>query len=103
MAKSISNYFQRKRKERLFRQWVDQGALSSEEVPLDLLEEKSTDDADMAPERTHQRTVPDYSALTDIDKGIIRLPIRYVLILISIVAALLVALAIIITVLIMGS
>ena len=103
MANSIAKYFRRKRKERLFRQWVDQGALSSEEVPLDLLEEKSADEADLTLDEASQRKVPDYSALTDIDKGIIRLPIRYVLILLSIVAALLVALAVIITVLIMGS
>ena len=96
-------YLQRKSKDRLFKQWVKQADLPLEEVPPDLLHMQpaagETDLADDSPiDRARQ-----YQALIDIDRGMVRLPVRYALIWLGITALLLVTLAVLVTVLIARS
>ena len=100
MSRGLFKYLQRKRKERLFGQWVERGELPPEEVPLDVLEEQPIEEADLAGDEIQQQKILDYSALNDLDRGIIRLPIRYVLILVSTIVVLLVALSVVSTILI---
>ena len=94
-------YLQRKRKESLFKQWVEKADLSPEEVPPDLLGEQSAEETGLAAKDISPEGVPGYPASLDVDRGIVRLPIRYVLIGLSIIAFLLVALSVVITILIM--
>ena len=103
MSKNILKYLQRKRKERLYTQWVERAELSPEQVPSEVLGGQATDEADLAAEGIRPMGVPGYTASVDIDKGMIRLPLRYVLIGLSIFASLLVVLSVVITILIMRS
>ena len=101
MSGRITRYLQRKRKQRLFNQWVEKGELSSEEVPADLLDEKPAGQADLAADDIAHERLTGYTTLKDIDRGMIRVPIRYVLIMLSIIASLLVVLSVLLTILIM--
>ncbi len=94
-------YIQRKRKERLVGEWVKQAGLPPEEVTPELLGEQPTDETPLAGDDLAKEHLPYYTAMTDIDRGMVRLPIRYVLIGLSVIALLIVALAVVITILIM--
>ncbi len=96
-------YIQRKRKERLVNQWVEQAELPPEEVTPDLLGEQPTKETGLAGDDIPREQLPYYTATTDIDRGMVRLPIRYVLIGLSIIGVLLVTLSVVITILIMRS
>lgn len=99
----ILKYLQRKRKQRLFEQWVERADLPLEEVPPDLLDEQSAEDSDLAPGHISREKAREYTTPIDEDRGIIRLPIRYVLIGLSIIALLLVIVSVLLTVLIIRS
>jgi len=96
-------YIQRKRKERLVDQWVKQAELPPEEVTPELLGEQFTKETGLAGDGIPREQLPYYTAMTDIDRGMVRLPIRYVLIGLSIIGVLLVTLSVVITILIMRS
>ena len=96
-------YIQRKRKERLVDQWVKQAELPPEEVTPDLLGEEPTEETGLAGDDIPREQLPYYAAMADIDRGMVRLPIRYVLIGLSIIGVLLVTLSVVITILIMRS
>ena len=96
-------YIQRKRKERLVDQWVKQAGLPPEEVTPELLGEQSTEETGLAGDDIPREQLPHYTAMTDIDRGMVRLPIRYVLLGLSIIGLLLVSLSVVITILIMRS
>ena len=100
MSKKISGYFERRRKGKLFQQWVNQADLPPEEIPPEVLNGESAKETDLAPEDTAIEEVPKYTAPIEIDKGMVRLPIRYVLLLLSIIVLLLVALSVVVTILI---
>ena len=93
-------YLKRKRKERLFKQWVKQAELPPEEVPPEVLGGHHAKETESAGDGLGEG-LPEYAAMADIDRGIVRLPLRYVLIGLSVIALLLVILAVLITVLIM--
>ncbi len=99
MAKNILDYFKRKNKDRLYKQWVKKGDLSIEEVPPDLLKNKPHQE-DGLPEDVTYKQVTEHTTTIDIDEGMIRLPLRYVFILVIIGVVLLVALSIVSTILI---
>ncbi len=90
-----------KRKQSLVNQWVKQSALPPEEVTPEMLGEKPTKETGLASDDIPREQMPYYAAMTDIDRGMVRLPIRYVIFGLSIIAFLLVALSILITILIM--
>ena len=94
-------YIQRKRKERLASQWVKQAELPPEEVTPELLGEKSTEETGLGGDDIPREQLPYHAAMIDIDRGIVRLPIRYVVYGLTIIALLLIALSVVVTVLIM--
>ena len=94
-------YIKRKRKERLFKQWVDQAELPPEEIPPEVLGEHPGREDEFAGGDVSREGLPHYAAMTDIDRGLVRLPIRYVLIGLSLIALLLVIVSVLVTVLIM--
>ena len=91
--KIIKN-LQIKSKQKLYRQWVERAGLPPEE---------SMQEPDSAAEDTAIEEVPKYTAPIEIDKGMVRLPIRYLLLLLSIIVLLLVALSVVVTILITRS
>ena len=99
MVKNILNYFERKSKERLYKQWVREASLPIEEVPPDLLKKKSHQKTGLPEDVTHEQ-ITEHTTTIDVDKGMIRLPVRYVFILLIIVILLLVALSVVLTILI---
>ncbi len=96
-------YLQRKRRESLFNQWVKQSGLPPEEVSLGLHDKQSTKETELANDDIPQERLSKYTAMTDTDKGMVRLPIRYVLLGLSVIGLLLVALSVVITILITRS
>ena len=96
-------FIQRKRKERLVDQWVRQAGLPPEEVTPELLGEQFTEETGMAGDDIPREQLPYYTAMIDIDRGMVRLPVRYVFIGLSIIALLLVTVSVLITILVMRS
>ena len=96
-------YLNRKRKERLYKQWVKQSGLPTEEVPPDLLDEHSAEETELASDDIRQERLPQYTAMIDMDRGMLHIPIRYVLFGLSIIALLLIVLSVVITILIVQS
>ena len=92
----------RKSKERLLKQWVEHGDLSPEQAQLDLLAEEQVEKSQLADDETQGRKMRGYSTLLEKD-GTINLPVRYVVILLSIIAVLVIALSVVLTVLITRS
>ena len=86
----------------MFKQWVNQAALPAEEVSPDLLDKRSTEEG-----RDYNTTIPEkateHTTSISIDRGIVRLPFRYVLFGISVIVLLLVALSVVCTILIIQS
>ena len=82
-------------------QWVKQAGLSPEEVTPELLGEKPIEETGLGGDDIPREQQPYYTAMTDIDRGIVRLPIRYVVYGLAIIALLLIALSVVVTVLIM--
>jgi hypothetical protein len=99
MVKNIFNYFERKSKERLYKQWVRESSLPIEEVPPDLMKNKSHQETGQSEDVSYAQD-NQYSTTIDIDKGMIRLPVQYVFIGLSIIVFLLVAFSIVLTILI---
>ena len=102
MLKSIIDYFPTKKKARLFKQWVDNSSLPNEEVPSDLRDEEPEDEVSAIHhtglERSNMYTTP-----ISINRGMVSLPVKYVLLGISIITLQLVILSVISTILIMHS
>lgn len=103
MSRNILKYLQRKRKERLYTQWVDHGDLSPEEIPSDLRDEQSAENTNLASDNIRRDQSPEYMTSIDEDRRMVRLPLRYVLIGLSIIISLLVLFSVVITILIMQS
>ena len=103
MAGNILNYFNRKRKVRLYQQWVKEAQLTPEEIPADVLKEQPADRAHLAPDDIGDENISGYTETVDINRGMVRLSMRHVLVLLSTIAFLLVALSVLFTILIMRS
>ena len=100
MSKNILKYLQRKRKERLYTQWVEKSELAPEQIPPDVLGVQQAEETELAAEDIRREGVQGYTASVDVDRGMVRIPIRYVFISLAVIAALLVALSVLITILI---
>lgn len=93
----MTSYLQRRIKGKLFKQWVKESGLPSEAVPSDLSGEPSEE---VLSDDIPLEKVPQQTKRVAIDKGIVHLPVRYVVIMLSIIAVLLVTLSVVITILI---
>ena len=85
MSGSIFGYLQRKKATRLYQQWVDKEGLPPEEIPHEETYETGT------------------TRVQDIDRGLILLPVRFILLGGSLIALLLIMVAILSTILLMQS
>ena len=94
---NIFSYFQRKSKEKLYKQWVNEGDLPFEELPADLVKEPKMEEVDL-PEGVSRIESRGETKGIHIGKGMIRLPIRYMVILLIITVSLLVAFSVILTI-----
>jgi hypothetical protein len=92
----------RKSKERLLKQWVEHGDLSPEQAQLDLLADELGEKNQLADGEIQRQKMRDYSTLLERD-GTMNLPVRYVVLLLSIIAVLVIALSVVLTVLITRS
>ena len=92
------SFWRRKKIARLYEQWIKQSGLSPENIPPGVLGEESAKESDLAPE---QEKVSGYTGTIDIDRGMVRLHVRHVVILICIIAVLLVTLSVVITILVL--
>ena len=107
MTGKISDFLQKRRSARLFKQWVKTGNLPPEEVPLDLQRYQK--------KRAYQHSANELGApLEDVqdDEGyttgyshsrMVNIPIRYLFLGLGLLALLLVVLAIVSTILVMRS
>lgn len=92
----------RKSKERLLKQWVEHRDLSPEQAQLDLLADELGEKNQLADGEIQRQKMRDYSTLLERD-GTMNLPVRYVVLLLSIIAVLVIALSVVLTVLITRS
>ncbi len=96
-------YWQRRQKNKLFQQWVEQGALSPEEVSAESQSKQTDAGKDLASDDVSRGIVPEYTTNVGVNEGMVHLPVRYVIIGLSIITLLLVILAVALTILIMRS
>ena len=94
-------YIQRKRKERLVDQWVEQGGLPAEEVTPELVGEPGTQETGATSDNISSERLPYHPEMIDTDRRMVRLQFMYILIGLSIMGLLLVSIAVLITILIM--
>ena len=93
--------WKRRKKQRLFEQWVEKAELPAAEIPADLLNEHPETGAGIAADDVSREETHGYMTPVEMDRGMVRLPFRYVIIGLSIIAFLLILSAVLLTVLIM--
>ena len=108
MADKVLDFFQRRRGTKLYKQWVKSGSLRPEDIPQDLQpspkatsHERFTDEAEQSLEDIPEEEFYRYAKHKD--TGLVGLPVRYFFLMIGLIALLLVALAIVSTILVMQS
>jgi uncharacterized membrane protein len=100
---SSSKGSKRKENERLFKQWVEHGDLSPEQAQADLLSGELGEKDQFADEAIRSRgLIGGVGGLSDVDRTI-NLPVRYVVIMLSIIAVLMITLSVVLTILVMRS
>jgi hypothetical protein len=94
----LKDYLKKRAQSRLYKQWVEQSQLPGEEIPPELSDTQSR--ASKTPENigTKDAGVPSLTV-----KGMINLPIKYLIFMLLFIAILLVALSVVTTLLIAGS
>jgi hypothetical protein len=92
--------WQRRKKQKLFQQWVEKAELPQEEIPPDLLNEHGGTEAGAGVGDMPNEEALRYTAPIELDRGMVRLPFRYVIIGLSIMAFLLILSAVLVTILI---
>ncbi len=104
MVDRIPGFLDRRKKAKLYRQWVDKEGLPSEEIPAELqgrregLDESSLPFEDVSGEPQYRGKIQRVT-----DKGLVVLPLRYILLAVGVAALLLVTVAVVITILAMQS
>ena len=106
MADKILDFIQRRRKTKLYKQWVQMDSLPQEDVPQEITSGKKERQAEWSDayagdfaEEDRYRT----ARREDADSGLVPFPIRYILLGGGLITILLVVIAVLITVLIMRS
>ena len=95
ISKTLFGYWHKKRRGRLFEQWINRAGLPAEEVPSALLHKQpAEEDWDFNTGALKRITS------ISIEGGMVHLPFRYVLFGISVIVLLLVALSVVCTILI---
>ncbi|MFC1940214.1 hypothetical protein ACFLXO_05980 [Chloroflexota bacterium] len=103
MADKMAGLFDRRKKKKLYQQWVERDNLPPEEIPSEIMEceEEEPDESGLplepaSEERNYRRKMQ-----INADRRLVSLPVRVVLLGVSFIAFLLVIIAILLTVLIM--
>lgn len=106
---NLISYLQRRKRTKLYRQWVTQNNLSPEDVPDELLTRKkvgsdqpSDEESDFLFEEISRQKIPGITRQQDFSDGLF-IPTRYVLLTGSTILLLLVIISVLSTVLIMQS
>ncbi|UCH43236.1 MAG: hypothetical protein JSW16_01475 [Dehalococcoidales bacterium] len=109
MINNIINYLQRRRKTKLYRQWVQQSSLSADDVPDELVrreregaDQPSDEESDFLFEEMPRQRIPVNTRWQVSSSGIF-IPTRYILLTGSAILLLLVIVSVLSTVLIMRS
>jgi hypothetical protein len=92
--------WQRRKKQKLFQQWVEKAELPQGEIPPELLNEHSETEAGVGAGDMPNEDARIYTTSVELDRGMVRLPFRYVIIGLSIIAFLLILSAVLVTILI---
>ena len=107
MAGKIFDYIQRRNKERLYKQWVESDGLSPNDVPQDIpgnkkgrLSRQSAKDISYSSEDIQSEEVSRIRP-QDLSGGLVLVPTRYIWLAASIIATLLIALSVVVTILVM--
>lgn len=110
MFNSIRDYLQTRRKSKLYRQWVEQSALPTEDLPDELSplrrrrqDYPSADDSDLTYEDFPGGNIHRLTRPQDVPHSQLLIPIRYVMLAGSAILLLLVIISVLSTVLIMRS
>jgi hypothetical protein len=96
----MMDYLQRRQKTKLFKQWVKESGLPPEEMPADMAGDQSERGTEATSDESPGGLVSERTTRISIDRGVVRLPVRYFLLGLSVIAILLVALSVVITILI---
>ena len=110
MLDRMSGFWQRRRRSKLYKQWVEKDGLSPEEVPQDLLQggkerppRQPPDESGSSFEGVLEEQFPGDARPQYVNKGHILVPVRYVILGGGLVVLLLVVLAVVLTVFVMRS
>ena len=106
---NIISYLQRRKRTKLYRQWVEQSTLSADDVPGELLtgkkgesDQPSAEESDFLFEGIPRQKIPGTTRMQDVSGGLF-IPARYILLAGSSILLLLVIISVLSTVLIMRS
>ena len=94
----LKDYLKNRRQSRLYKQWVQQSLLPAEEIPPELGNSQGRTSS-QAPEMEAMDVDTPYSS----KRGMISLPIKFLITMVLAIAALLVALSVVTTLLLAGS
>ena len=110
MIGNLLGYFERRKKTKLYQQWAKRDGLPPEDIPPDLLRDEkgrlhgqSVEETDLPYEDVPRAEVPKTTRLQDVDSGHILVPIRYILLGVSLITVLLIILFVVLTILLMQS
>lgn len=110
MFNNIRDYLQTRRKSKLYRQWVQHNELTTEDIPDELTPAgkrgrgyPSTDDTELPYDDFPQESIYQSIKTTNVPRGHIIIPLRYLVLTGSVVLLLLVIVSVLLTVLIMRS
>jgi hypothetical protein len=95
---SLKNYLEKRKKSKLFKQWVQKSRLPAEEIPPELRDTQVGTPGESLNNEDNE-TADIYSS----KRGMINIPIKYLLLMVLIIAILLIALSVVTTLLIAGS
>ena len=99
----MTGFFERRKKTKLYRQWVERDNLPPEEIPSEIMEreEEEPDESGSPLEPASEKGIYSRKAQINADIRLVSLPVRVVFLGVSFIAFLLVIIAILSTVLIM--
>ena len=97
---NMLTFLQTRRNNKLYNQWIKYAGLPPEEVPSDSPDEQSVKETGLANNNLPRERIPEYTATIGINRGMVHLPVRYVLLGLSVVVLLIVAFSVVTTVLV---
>jgi len=104
MVDRIPGFLYRRKNAKLYRQWVEKEGLPPDEIPAELqAKREGLDESGLPFEDISEETLYRGRIQRVTDKGLVVLPLRYILLAAGVAALLLVTVAVIVTILVMQS